>query len=241
MSIRIALIAVILTLPLLLVSVPRVQAQRLPGPWFEVTPRSVTLGPSPSVGKEFMIGVNITGLEENWHLVGFQLELFYDPELLQVVNITEGPFLQNPIWNLYGTLFMSGDTGTNVWAVGIIFDSGSGYDQTTFPNGNGTVAYVAFRAIKQDKLHTLECSLTLAVYGSSWAVDKDGNVIQIDEAENVDGEYTMWPLSCAVGGSALDISGLELISPCLQLFASYLLIAAAVGAVGVIKKRKREH
>jgi hypothetical protein len=65
-------------------------------PWLEVVPPTITLGPAPSIGTEFDVGVKITGpaplyLDAGWTLIGVQFRLFYDDTLLEVVSVTEGP------------------------------------------------------------------------------------------------------------------------------------------------------
>jgi hypothetical protein len=65
----------------------------LPMPHLEVVPKDTYIGPEPSLGKEFSVDVVMKGLREEWNLVGYSFRLTYCPSLLDVVGVTEGPFL----------------------------------------------------------------------------------------------------------------------------------------------------
>jgi hypothetical protein len=65
----------------------------LPMPHLEVSPTSVVIGPGPSVGKTFSVNVLMKGLYEQWNLVGYSFRMTYDPTMLEVVDVVEGPFL----------------------------------------------------------------------------------------------------------------------------------------------------
>lgn len=88
----------------------------LPLPWFKVVPDNVTLGPElvvgPQFGKEFDVNITIT-MHGQWSMIAWNLRLTYDKTLLDVVSVEEGPFLQDPRWNKYGTYFTSVLDGPN--------------------------------------------------------------------------------------------------------------------------------
>jgi hypothetical protein len=174
-------------------------------PWVEVTPANVTLGSPPIMEKEFTVDIRITGppptmLDERWKLIAAQFKLYFDPTLIEPVSIVEGPFLQDPTWNLYGTYFF-GDvetdpTGTFALVGNLIYpNSTTGmWDQPIFPTGEGTVAKLTFRALKQDQTNPLECNLTLSHEGwGSYLIDKDATYILVDETKCAGGHYTMLP------------------------------------------------
>jgi hypothetical protein len=83
----------------------------IPLPWFEVVPNSVTLGPDLVVGdqfgKTFEVDIVIKGLHGTWKAIGWNLRLTYDPTLMEVVSVEEGPFWQDPRWDRYGTYFIA--------------------------------------------------------------------------------------------------------------------------------------
>jgi hypothetical protein len=163
-------------------------------------------GPAPAVGEEFDVDIVIggptaDGLHWAWYLIAFQCRLFYDNSLLEFVSVTEGPFLKNGPWNLYGTFFIGmpePDTlGTHILIGGILLPNPQTgeWDMTTWPNGTGVLATVRFKIIKQDTAPCnytgayRECELGLTGLDHRWALDKDGNWIPIDEASNVNGTY----------------------------------------------------
>jgi hypothetical protein len=184
-------------------------------PWFVLVPSSVTLGPAPAIGTEFDVGVKITGeapnyLDESIKLIGIQFRLFYDDTLLEVVSVTEGPFLLDPTWNLYGTFFVSsveGDgLGPHVLIGDLLLPNGVGeWDQTTFPNGQGIVATVRFRAIKQECPDAFETDLILGSVFGEWGINKYGDYVTFDETKMGTCHYTMLPFDTP--GRVIDLTG----------------------------------
>ena len=83
----------------------------LPLAWFEIEPAETVLGPDLVVGdqygKEFEIKVVIKGMHGTWKMIGYNIRVTYDPELMEIVSITEGDFLKDPRWNRYGTYFIA--------------------------------------------------------------------------------------------------------------------------------------
>jgi hypothetical protein len=66
---------------------------KLPLPYLQVQPTATVLGPAPSIGNTFSVNVVMKNLYDAWKLVGVHFRLSYDNTLLQVMSITEGPFL----------------------------------------------------------------------------------------------------------------------------------------------------
>jgi hypothetical protein len=48
----------------------------------------------------FDLNVAIAGLDAGLKMVSFQFRLLYNESLLNIISVTEGPFMQNPRWNL---------------------------------------------------------------------------------------------------------------------------------------------
>jgi hypothetical protein len=223
----------------------------LPMPWLEVKPKDTVLGPEPSIGEEFDVNVTVVNLDSHWFVVAWQFRLGFDSSLLQFVSITEGPFLKDPRWNLYGTFFtgdwdLDGMFGNHVYAGCLLFpnDTTSEYDQTIFPSAKGpgvpdltpkvkpVLATIRFRAIAQDCFGgaNLTCGLDILPF---WLPedchfgDKDGNYIPTDTAKIVNGTYTMLPINAAgrqidlFGGAINDFYGPLVGSPYLQFPTPY--------------------
>jgi hypothetical protein len=146
-------------------------------PWLEVDPSYVEMGPEPSIGEEFTIGIKLTGqsptyLDYAWNLIGVQFRLGYDP----------GPFLTDPTWNWYGTFFSSSvesnSFGPHVLVGEMLLPNGTGHwDQTELPNGEGIVTYITFKVIKQECPDPFECNFTLMPVFGEWAINKDGETL----------------------------------------------------------------
>jgi len=202
----------------------------IPLAWLEVQPKDTVLGPDPSIGKEFDVNVTIKNLSGLWYVVAIQFRLSFDPTLLQLVSVTEGPFLQDPRWNLYGTFFTSiekppiGPYPHHV-AVGDILmpnlDTGE-YDQTTFPTAPGpevpdlvppvdpVLATIRFKAIKQNCFgaEDLTCALDILPFmppEDCHFVDWMGDYAPTDTAKIVNGTYTMKSLNFV--GRIIDLYG----------------------------------
>ncbi|RLI39420.1 hypothetical protein DRO69_14305 [Candidatus Bathyarchaeota archaeon] len=70
----------------------------LPMPHLEVSPTEVTIGPEPSLGEEFSVDIVMKDLYSEWKLVGYNFRLSYCPDILEIVDIQEGPFLSTASW-----------------------------------------------------------------------------------------------------------------------------------------------
>lgn len=177
--------------------------QALAAPSLEVDPALVILGPEPAIGTEFDINVKVTDLSEFWYMVAYQFRLTYDPTLLEVVDVTEGPFLQDPIWDLHGTFFVSfvetdGTYGPHVIAGGFLLPNSTtgDYDQTEFPHTSPidpTLATITFRAIAQ--CYPVNYTSTFDIIGfwtdNEHFIDRDGFYIPTDLPGIVNGTYIM--------------------------------------------------
>ena len=195
----------------------------LPMALFKVEPSYIELGPEPSIGKEFDVNVAIggptaEGLHFAWYLIGVQFRLYYDPTMLEVVNIEEGPFLKDGPWNLHGTFFIasveSDGLGPHVMIGDMLLPNSQGvYDMTSWPNGTGTIVTIRFRVADQpicpcDYTGSYwESELGLGpLFSGEWAIDREGNWIPIDEASNVNGTYRIYE-SPSYSGRFIDLYG----------------------------------
>lgn len=91
-----------------------------------------------SIGQTISIPVQISGASDLRH---WQFNVSYDPNVLQVNTVTEGPFL-----GLFGnTLFIPGVIDNNAGLVSLI--SGSYLDLPPEPSGSGVLANIEFTAL----------------------------------------------------------------------------------------------
>lgn len=169
----------------------------LPLPYLAVIAEShdVVLGPEPSVGKEFTVKIDLCNLHFAWYLVGVDFKMTYCPDLMEVVDVEEGPYL--PQFEQTGapqpTIFTAFDEGTYITAMDLILPNATGgYPDPVAgaePPENGTIAIITFRATAQDvdcDPETLTCDFDLY---DAMMVDKGGNYVPFDH--HINGTYTM--------------------------------------------------
>jgi hypothetical protein len=202
----------------------------LPMPWFEVDDILIAEYGEYALGEEFDVNVTIVNLDEHWYVIGIQFRLSFDPDLLELVSVTEGPFLQDERWNLYGTYFMSfeeldGMFGHHI-AIGDLLSTNTTtgeYDQTQFPVAAGpnvtalvppadpVVATIRFKVIDQEfcfDAENLTCGLDILPF---WPpedchfIDRDINFIPTDTAKIVNGTYTV--CGSFIVGRLIDVYG----------------------------------
>jgi len=175
---------------------------RLPDtfPYFSVIPATYT---ATNVGEVFAITVCVNNLDPGWTAVGFEFKLSYDPTILELLSVTEGPWL--PPYGAppnQGTLFLT-SLGANYAQVGdVVMPDEFGIWHTPFPSApnpnNVAVAVLTFNATQQGLFPTvLSCPLHL--YDTKVG-DKYGNPIVQDPS--IDGFYSMRP---KVLGRSVDI------------------------------------
>jgi hypothetical protein len=110
------------------------------------------------IGEMFNISVNIDNVDVDWRLAFAQFRLQYNASVLEVVEMNEGNFLQqfpNSASAPY-TFFISYDEtpaddpifGPDVLIGILLLPNGTG-QWTNFPEGNGTLATITFKAIEQ--------------------------------------------------------------------------------------------
>jgi hypothetical protein len=187
-------------------------------PYFFVDPSSVVLGPQPVIGQQFTVGIGITGplpigLDAAWYVIGAQFTLTFDDSLIAPIpnGITEGPFFGSDDYAPHGTFFSStyypvGGPGAYVIVGTIILPNSHGvWDQTSFANGTGIIAYITFQVVNQQCPNNLTTALELGSVFGQWLIDVHGNWVQIDESSNVNGMVTILPFN--EPGRAIDLVG----------------------------------
>jgi hypothetical protein len=142
----------------------------------------LSVNPSPyyasSRGELFNITIEANNIDARWHLIGIQFRLTYDPKLIEVVNVAEGLFLQDPRWNLYGTFWVSyvekdALYGPHVLAGNMIYPNttNGAFDQTQFPEGSGIVTTITFKVLQGPSSAALFTLIDTQLF------DPDGNKI----------------------------------------------------------------
>jgi hypothetical protein len=98
------------------------------------------------VGETFTVNITVTGITEEESLYGWECsKITFNPGIINVVNVTEGPFLRETGYSTYFTKKIDNTTGT-VKVLGVI-------SELPFPptgaNGSGTLATIIFEAVGQ--------------------------------------------------------------------------------------------
>ncbi len=130
----------------------------------KIIPRA-TIAVEPSeylahaINETFSIKITMNDLVVDWKMVAVQFRLGYNKTLLEVVDVTEGPFMKDPRWALNGTYFISivevdPIFGPNV-LVGVLLNPHHSYPMLPtwikFPEGDGTLATITFKAVYQER------------------------------------------------------------------------------------------
>jgi hypothetical protein len=139
----------------------------------------------------FDANVTIYDLNASARVVGIEFKLGYNTTLLEVLNVTEGPFMEAFAGEPHqGTLFMSWQISDYVLVDVLIFADENGTWHEPFPNGNGTVATITFRAIYQPSGVEKPCAAcNLTLYDTKMG-DPEANPIPHD---SIDGYYEIVP------------------------------------------------
>jgi len=126
----------------------------------------------------FKINVTMNNLNVGWKAVGVNLRLGYDPTLIELIEVTEGPFIRSVGDTFFVTWNVTSDTlyGPHV-GVAIQLMPQSPGEWTAFPQGSGIIVTLTFRV----KTHlpggfdgSLYCGLnlmdTVIVYDDTGAI-----------------------------------------------------------------------
>jgi len=179
-------------------------------PWLQVSPAWTKVGPAPSVGSIINVNVEVHNLTQDMQVVAIQFRLQYNDSVLQLVSVNEGPFMEDPTWNLYGTFFTSannvgGDPTypfTHVIVAELVFPNltNGEYDQTTLPNTensivNSTLATFQFMVLQQNGPVQPDINTTLNVLPffpptDNNFIDKNANLVP--DLPGVNGTVTIY-------------------------------------------------
>jgi hypothetical protein len=175
------------------------------GPYAPVLKVEPSIVRAQMVNKNVTVNVTINNLWRDWNVVFIQFRLSYNPALVEVVNVTEGPFMKQ-----FGitTFIYYIEKPSGVWPahvlVGVLLMPDQNGQWTTFPYGSGTVATITFKVIYQEKSFDpdsappLTCELAL--------FDKRGLFLVDDDVERVPcnlegGVYEVYATSvCDING-----------------------------------------
>jgi hypothetical protein len=216
----------------------------LPLPYLEVVPSSTIIGPAPSIGSIFCVDIDVVNMSRFWFDIAVQFRLQYDSNVLEFVSATEGGFMTDPQWNLYGTFFISLDNvgdplfGDHVAVLDMLYPNTTNgdYDQTVFPNtiespaADATVATVCFRVLQQNcfGLPSITTYLNLPPFWAptdNFFIDKEANYLP--SAGTINATVTILALDFVgrqidlYGGAVNDGYGVLVGAPYLQFPAPY--------------------
>jgi len=135
----------------------RVSDYVLYDPWLEYSwpapPPTLKVEPSNCTAKflnqTFSINVTINNLSVGWKVVAVQFGLTYNATMLEVVNVSEGPFLKEAGDTSFVYIvdhhYLYGD----YVLVRIMLQPNATGQWNTFPSGSGVLATITFRVISQ--------------------------------------------------------------------------------------------
>ena len=181
---------------------------------------TITLSVTPSeyyasrIGEEFSINITISNVEEEQHLVGLNFRVSYNDSLLEVIDVAEGPFLrqfnQTPTepytFFIYyidpATSFPNGTIVPPSVVIGLmLMPNGTGQWPGPFPEGEGTLATITFRAINQSAEPQGPLSCNFHIFDVT-IIDDEGNDLSYTvedgyyEIPQLSFEYTYETLYC---------------------------------------------
>jgi hypothetical protein len=104
------------------------------------------------LNETFSVNITMNNLSIGWRTVGIQFRLQFNSTLLEVVSVTEGPFMKQRGETLFFYYIEYGDFfyGDNI-AVGVVLLPQEGGGWTDWPSGTETIATITFRAKYQPR------------------------------------------------------------------------------------------
>lgn len=153
------------------------------------------------------VNITIQGIKASDHLVGMQFRLTCDGTVLQLFNVTEGPFMRDPRWNLHGTFFLAepSELYDFYFQIGDVLLPDENGEWTVFPEGSGVVTTLRFHASSNETYDKhiwtwVSLSSVSAMSGESKSIgisSSGGWVCLLEEAAAdvvMDGKVDMWDL-----------------------------------------------
>ncbi len=98
-----------------------------------------------AVGETFTVNITVTGITEEESLYGWDLKITFNPDIINAVNATEGPFLKDTGYATFFSKKIDNTTGT-IKALGVFSDLPL---PPTGANGSGTLTTITFKAVGQ--------------------------------------------------------------------------------------------
>jgi hypothetical protein len=136
----------------------------------------------------FDVNIDVENVEGSLKVVAAEFKLGFDEALLEVVDVTEGPFFDAFAGAPHqGTFFVLLETDSYVHVGILILPDSNGTYYEPFPNGNGTLATIRFRAIHRPEWPSPNASCTLELYDTKLA-DETGDLPGISHTTQ-DGNY----------------------------------------------------
>jgi len=111
-------------------------------PMLEVKPESV----NTLTGTVFDIEVAISNVEATAMLVGVEFKLRYNTTMLNVINVTEGPFMKDPTWALNDAVVAGPHIEEDYVVLAILLLPDVNGEWTAFPGGSGILTQFTFNA-----------------------------------------------------------------------------------------------
>jgi PKD repeat protein len=155
--------------------------------WLEASPKTY----ETNSYTQFNVAVMVRNVSQDDNLLGVQFAVKYNPTLLELINITEGPFLKQ--WAPYGTfagfVYPNG-AGLATYGEIILPNSKGVWDMTAMPQGEGVVAVLTFQPLFVLKIGTtpLQFNITLQPIAGEMFIDKSGEWIPYETP--IGGLYT---------------------------------------------------
>ena len=117
------------------------------------------------LNETFVVNITINDVHIDWRVIGVQFRLTYNATLLQLLNVTEGPFMAQAGTTLFMCFIEEDDPvyGANT-VVGILILPNATGQWNVFPEGSGVIATLTFKTIYQHKgieKQPLSCTLQL--------------------------------------------------------------------------------
>jgi len=144
--------------------------------WLETSPRTI----EANTYTEFDVPVTVKNVSQDDNLIGVQFAVRYDPNALELVRITEGPFLAQ--WANHGTFAgwsFPDKVGFAVYGEIILPNSQGVWDMPAMPQGQGVVAVLTFTPVFISKIGNmpLRFNIDLQPLSGELFIDKSGEWI----------------------------------------------------------------
>lgn len=162
-------------------------------PHLEVVPNEQVHGPDYAIGEEIQVNIDIKRLHFAWKLVGMEFRLGYEADVLEVVNVEEGPYLGEYALlepGSMGTWFCSyiepDYWGPHILVGTLILPNATGDWNPPFPGAelghsgeNGTIATITFK-IKQQLAWPQNITTQLHLFKIKM-IDSNGGTVPFED------------------------------------------------------------